>query len=31
VGVDRSHFHVEIRHPLLGLIVGYRGWLKIRE
>jgi Domain of unknown function (DUF4166)/Saccharopine dehydrogenase NADP binding domain len=24
---DRFHFHVEIRHRLLGLIVGYRGWL----
>jgi len=23
----RFHFHVEIRHPLIGLIVGYRGWL----
>jgi Domain of unknown function (DUF4166)/Saccharopine dehydrogenase NADP binding domain len=23
----RFHFHVEIRHRLLGLIVGYRGWL----
>ena len=21
------HFHVEISHPLVGLIVGYRGWL----
>jgi hypothetical protein len=24
---DRFHFHVEIRLPLIGLIVGYRGWL----
>ena len=23
----RFHFHVEIRLPLLGLIVRYRGWL----
>jgi uncharacterized protein DUF4166 len=23
----RFHFDVEIRHPLAGLIVGYRGWL----
>ena len=23
----RFHFHVEIRHPLTGLIVRYRGWL----
>ena len=23
----RFHFHVEISHPLTGLIVGYRGWL----
>ena len=23
----RFHFHVEIAHPLTGLIVGYRGWL----
>jgi Domain of unknown function (DUF4166)/Saccharopine dehydrogenase NADP binding domain len=23
----RFHFHVEIGHPLIGLIVGYRGWL----
>jgi hypothetical protein len=23
----RFHFHVEIRHPHTGLIVGYRGWL----
>jgi hypothetical protein len=23
----RFHFHVEIRHSLTGLIVGYRGWL----
>jgi hypothetical protein len=23
----RFHFHVEIRLPLIGLIVGYRGWL----
>jgi hypothetical protein len=23
----RFHFHVEIGHPLTGLIVGYRGWL----
>jgi hypothetical protein len=27
---DRFHFHVEIRHCLIGLIVGYRGWLEIR-
>jgi Domain of unknown function (DUF4166)/Saccharopine dehydrogenase NADP binding domain len=26
---DRFHFHVEIRHRLIGLIVGYRGWLEI--
>ena len=24
----RFHFHVEIRHPLAGLIVRYRGWLE---
>jgi hypothetical protein len=24
---DRFHFHVEIAHPLTGLIVGYQGWL----
>ncbi|CAM5773035.1 hypothetical protein LMIY3S_04043 [Labrys miyagiensis] len=23
----RFHFHVEIDHPLLGLIVRYQGWL----
>jgi hypothetical protein len=23
----RFHFHVEIRHPLAGFIVAYRGWL----
>jgi Domain of unknown function (DUF4166)/Saccharopine dehydrogenase NADP binding domain len=23
----RFHFHVEIGHPLTGLLVGYRGWL----
>jgi hypothetical protein len=23
----RFNFHVEISHPLIGLIVGYRGWL----
>jgi len=23
----RFHFHVEISHPLTGLIVRYRGWL----
>ena len=23
----RFHFHVEIRHPMTGLIVAYRGWL----
>jgi hypothetical protein len=23
----RFHFHVEIRHPFTGLIVGYQGWL----
>jgi hypothetical protein len=27
---DRFHFHVEIRHRLIGLIVSYRGWLVIR-
>jgi NAD(P)-dependent dehydrogenase (short-subunit alcohol dehydrogenase family) len=26
----RFHFHVEIGHPLTGLIVGYRGWLAPR-
>jgi hypothetical protein len=26
----RFHFHVEIDHPLMGLIVSYRGWLKPR-
>jgi hypothetical protein len=26
----RFHFHVEIGHPLTGLIVGYRGWLVAR-
>lgn len=24
----RFHFHVEISHPLIGLIVRYRGWLE---
>jgi len=24
---DRFNFHVEISHPLTGLIVRYRGWL----
>jgi len=24
----RFHFHVEIAHPFIGLIVGYRGWLE---
>jgi len=23
----RFHFHVEIGHPLFGLIIRYRGWL----
>jgi hypothetical protein len=23
----RFHFHVEIAHPITGLIVSYRGWL----
>jgi hypothetical protein len=27
----RFHFHVEIGHPLTGLIVGYRGWLVPRS
>jgi hypothetical protein len=27
---DRFNFHVEIGHPLLGLIVRYRGWLEPR-
>jgi hypothetical protein len=27
VADGRFHFHVEITHPLAGLIVGYRGWL----
>jgi hypothetical protein len=27
---DRFHFHVEIRHRLIGLIVNYRGWLEAR-
>jgi Domain of unknown function (DUF4166) len=26
----RFHFHVEIDHPLIGLIVRYRGWLEPR-
>ena len=26
----RFHFHVEIDHPLMGLIVRYRGWLEPR-
>jgi hypothetical protein len=26
----RFHFHVEIAHPLMGLIVRYRGWLEPR-
>ena len=26
----RFHFHVEISHPLTGLIVRYRGWLETR-
>jgi hypothetical protein len=25
---DRFHFHVEIGHRLIGLIVGYHGWLE---
>jgi hypothetical protein len=25
----RFHFDVEIRHPLAGLLIGYRGWLVI--
>jgi len=25
----RFHFHIEISHPLTGLIVRYRGWLEI--
>lgn len=25
---DRFRFHVEISHPLTGLIVRYRGWLE---
>jgi hypothetical protein len=28
---DRFHFQVEIRHRLIGLIVGYHGWLERRE
>jgi hypothetical protein len=28
---DRFHFHVEIRHRLIGLIVGYHGWLKTSQ
>jgi hypothetical protein len=28
---DRFHFHVEIRHRLIGLIVSYRGWLEIGQ
>jgi hypothetical protein len=27
-GCDRFRFHVEISHPLTGLIVRYRGWLE---
>lgn len=27
---DRFHFHVEIRHPLAGLILRYHGWLAQR-
>jgi hypothetical protein len=27
----RFHFHVEIGHPLTGLIVAYRGWLVPRD
>jgi hypothetical protein len=26
----RFNFHVEIGHPLMGLIVRYRGWLTLR-
>ncbi|MBN9088490.1 MAG: DUF4166 domain-containing protein [Reyranella sp.] len=29
-GDDRFRFHVEISHPLTGLIVRYRGWLEAR-
>ncbi|MGH6960318.1 MAG: DUF4166 domain-containing protein [Dongiaceae bacterium] len=29
-GDGRFRFHVELRHPLLGLIVRYRGWLAPR-
>jgi hypothetical protein len=28
---DRFHFHVEIRHRLIGLIVAYRGWLAVSQ
>ena len=28
---DRFHFHVEIRHCLIGLIVGYCGWLETSQ
>jgi hypothetical protein len=24
----RFHFHVELKHPLAGLIVRYQGWLE---
>jgi hypothetical protein len=27
---DRFNFHVEISHPLMGLIVRYRGWLTLQ-
>ena len=27
---NRFHFNVVIRHGLVGLIVGYRGWLEVR-
>jgi hypothetical protein len=27
----RFHFHVEIRHRLIGLIVAYRGWLAVSQ
>jgi len=27
----RFHFHVEIGHPWTGPIVGYQGWLMVRE
>lgn len=28
---DRLHFHIEAAVPLIGRVVGYRGWLRVPE